>query len=444
MKISKIEIENYHQFKNFSIDLRYPKGHKNEGKPLEKVCFIGQSGTGKTTLLNILKESLYSERYEPPIMNYDKKIIWQISLLINNKLEQSIIKYTHNNFDSDIYLYKTKLNDTIYQNYKKTKGVDFVFYPAELIEKSSKFYEEKPLSDPLDYISTNDDIKKQVKKRQDVLKDKVFFDFEKDNPVDIWEIILHNASEYMIRSLNKSHQFSRAILKNSQRIKELTKDLEKWHNENPSPFKRIANFINPIIRNFNMEVTIDFDLEKKEDLYFIKLNTLDGKNIPFSAWSTGTKQIVLSMLPLFELNTNNTIVLVDEPERSLFPDIQRELISKYSNISTNAQFFFATHSPIIATQFEACERFILKFDNNGFVKAVRGDSPEGAALDILLLNDFGLETILTKKAQEMWEEFIEIRRKIVFEKNEDRKVELINRYVKIGTDYNFAIYEKNS
>lgn len=51
MKISKIEIKDFHQFKDFTLDLTYPQGHEKEGKPLDKVCFIGQSGTGKTTVL---------------------------------------------------------------------------------------------------------------------------------------------------------------------------------------------------------------------------------------------------------------------------------------------------------------------------------------------------------------------------------------------------------
>ena len=54
MKITRIKIKDFHQFKDFDIDLTYPKGHAKEGKPLDKVCFIGQSGTGKTSLLEII------------------------------------------------------------------------------------------------------------------------------------------------------------------------------------------------------------------------------------------------------------------------------------------------------------------------------------------------------------------------------------------------------
>ncbi len=54
MKVSHIYIKDYHQFKDFELDLTYPAGHPKAGKPLDKVCIIGQSGTGKTSLLTKL------------------------------------------------------------------------------------------------------------------------------------------------------------------------------------------------------------------------------------------------------------------------------------------------------------------------------------------------------------------------------------------------------
>ena len=56
MKITGIDISEYRQFKNIKFDFTYPEGHEKAGQPLEKVCFIGQSGTGKTTLLNIIRD----------------------------------------------------------------------------------------------------------------------------------------------------------------------------------------------------------------------------------------------------------------------------------------------------------------------------------------------------------------------------------------------------
>jgi GTPase SAR1 family protein len=45
--------------------MTYPKGHEKEGQPLDKICIIGQSGTGKTNLLNIIKKSVIDFSQEP-------------------------------------------------------------------------------------------------------------------------------------------------------------------------------------------------------------------------------------------------------------------------------------------------------------------------------------------------------------------------------------------
>lgn len=55
MKITRIKLKNYYQFKDLDIDLTYPRGHAKAGQPLDKVCFIGQGGTGKTTFLRLIK-----------------------------------------------------------------------------------------------------------------------------------------------------------------------------------------------------------------------------------------------------------------------------------------------------------------------------------------------------------------------------------------------------
>jgi predicted ATPase len=113
--------------------------------------------------------------------------------------------------------------------------------------------------------------------------------------------------------------------------------------------------------------------------------------IPFTGLSTGTKGLLLSMFPLFELDTNEAVILMDEPERSLFPDVQIELFSYYQRLAPNAQFIVATHSPFIAAAFEPEERFVLYFDKEGNVAVRRGQSPIGDDPNDMLRNDFNVE-----------------------------------------------------
>ena len=46
MKICKIIIKDFHQFKDFELDLTHPE----TGEPLEKVCFIGSNAVSYTHL----------------------------------------------------------------------------------------------------------------------------------------------------------------------------------------------------------------------------------------------------------------------------------------------------------------------------------------------------------------------------------------------------------
>ncbi len=93
MKISKIHISKYHQFEDFELELTYPKGHEKEGQPLDKVCFIGQSGTGKTTLLELIADTTRagyksSNAYIPNWKGIDKSSMW---FSVNEKIKRRIL-----------------------------------------------------------------------------------------------------------------------------------------------------------------------------------------------------------------------------------------------------------------------------------------------------------------------------------------------------------------
>ena len=97
------------------------------------------------------------------------------------------------------------------------------------------------------------------------------------------------------------------------------------------------------------------------------------------------------MFPLYELDTSESLILMDEPERSLFPDVQIDLITHYQKLAPKAQIMVATHSPFIAAAFEPEERFILEFDKDAAVRIRRGKSPIGDDPNDILTNDFNVD-----------------------------------------------------
>ena len=151
-------------------------------------------------------------------------------------------------------------------------------------------------------------------------------------------------------------------------IQEAIKELEIWKKNEFNPVEDIAKHcLNPLLLNFGLRVKTELDFKTKEDIGFIKIEDFNGSEIPNGLWSTGTKQIVLSALPLYLLKPKNTVILFDEPERSLYPDMQRMVIDYYSSLTKDSQFFYATHSPIIASSFEPWEIIELKLNENGHV-----------------------------------------------------------------------------
>ena len=101
----------------------------------------------------------------------------------------------------------------------------------------------------------------------------------------------------------------------------------------------------------------------------------------------------------------------------------------------------ATHSPIIAAQFEPEERFILDFNDEGFVTARRGRTADGDDPNDMLVQDFGVRSLLGSKGMEKWERFIEL--KVLIKRTSDpaEKSRLLDEYMDIGNAYNFSTNE---
>jgi predicted ATP-dependent endonuclease of OLD family len=158
--------------------------------------------------------------------------------------------------------------------------------------------------------------------------------------------------------------------------------------------------------------------------------------IPFEGLSTGTKGLLLTLLPLIELNTDNSIIIIDEPERSLFPDMQVGLMEHYQNIAPKAQFIVATHSPFIAAAFEDYERFILYFDEKGKVKVKKGKSPIGDDPNDILHNDFNVD-YYNKDGKKAYQDYLDLKKELFKENDNEKKNKLLLKLTAIGDKYNF-------
>jgi ABC-type lipoprotein export system ATPase subunit len=354
MKVTKVSIKDFHQFKDVEIDLTYPKGHKKAGQPLDKVCIIGQSGTGKTTLLKIIGGhtytifKLFSEYQEKDFSNV------RVQTLSKN-IETNTRVYKNRLTNKLMYNWSTVSQsgekvafDDAYQEFKKNEDEvknQFIYFPAELKYNES---ESKGIN----------------------LTTKKIIDFGDYNLGDVWNIVLSRIQEYQETELKIRQELSKVAEDNSNDIEAIQKALRKLERfkKEFNPLVEIADdCLDPLLKHFNLRVKRELDIQKKEDLGFIKVEDLKGNAIPQSLLSTGTKQVIFSATPLFLLKPEGALILYDEPERSLYPSIQKFITEYYVSLTKDSQFFFATHSPIIASSFEPWEIVELKFNAKGEV-----------------------------------------------------------------------------
>lgn len=374
MKVSRIEIKDFQQFKDFELDLTYPLDHKDPkkaGQPLDKVCFIGQSGTGKTTILEVIKEFLSKFVLDSPNINHQindkvtKKDLYTIFILCNDVIsaykkslqehnfrEFEVIGYIQNKIDFE----KLELNS--YYIYLQAGMLYMLNNLSQFDMGVTRSSIENLYTELEDFKNENVELRRKIFAKK-------YFDFSSNSLKEIWFAILFDSKDYIIERNRLTNLIGKAYIENNdEALNKYKKEYENIEKSQKYPFQKLGQALNPILKLFNIELTSIFD--KISDLKFIQLQT--GTTVlSFEKWTTGTKQLILSVMPLLGLDTKETIILIDEPENSLFPDIQRTLIKTYTELAPEAQFFFATHSPIIASQFEPWEIVELKFDENGNV-----------------------------------------------------------------------------
>lgn len=425
MKLKKLKINSHYHLKDLEFDFTYPKGHPKVGQPLDKICFIGQSATGKTNIIHLISEAIlyllrveivnnksvwHRNNYSKTLENGTLEIVFEGKNLI---LSENSIFYNGREFTFDDSTGGSITN--LVHNVKNQNKI--LYFDSNYVSNANlKYFNTNPL--------------------------EIVFEKRKINYTDLDEFIFgENSSDiYLIKLLESFLDYRQ---KYDSKVRELllkgyVSDLEKfnkefkdWQNENPSPIEGFSEKFNSLLQKLNLEidkVNVDYPIPFK--------NKNSDEVIPVNGLSTGTKALLLYMLPLYQIDTEKSIVLIDEPERSLYPDMQMELMDFYREVSPSAQFIIATHSPFIAASFEPEERFILYFDDNGNVKVKRGISPIGDDPNDILKNDFNIDYI-NDFGKAAFEKYLALKNKINSEKDLGKKEDLISKYEELGDKYNF-------
>lgn len=432
MKICNLGISNYKQFKSLELDLTYPGGHKKEGQPLDKICIIGQSGTGKTNLLEIIKKSVvdFSENkysYQPfeefsensPEEKYitnefiTKSNSRVKTLFTENKSEidfektdNELLNNTEKNYfigtkdyslfdekienEEEINTFEMTVSDKALLNKLTTAKAELTFEQinesknpylnslTSIAFTSGNYLLDQSPKEKLNNINSairdleakylrsdnvNNSLKK-IKKKNFIDKYIININNESDN---LWDTMKKRIENYQSLRSEFIDTLSNKLLNDDTYTKSDYKiEISKWEEQNENLLNNISFEINTILNKFNLELAKIDENQTSYNSFTIK-DLSNGNIIEYDKLSTGTKNLLSTFIPLKTYSPQDSIILIDEPEMSFYPNIQRELTSLYSNVGNNNQLIVATHSPLIASSFEPWEIVELKFDENNQV-----------------------------------------------------------------------------
>lgn len=347
MKFRKITFENHPVLGNLVVDFT-----KSNGESVNTIIIAGENGCGKSVLLNELYQ------FNPTIIYNDKDGRIQTEIELSQSEKDLIQENQHfkNNELPLIYgsVITIKQDFTIKQNWEQCK----VFYDS--IEKEIITY-------GYNFSLDNNSLFKPV-----------FSDVEINfTPKNISTVTSSNVDERVNTAIKSSNNIATEITQLLIDIDNLDNaDLAHWVKNNPN----IAPPEN--VQSIRMKRFTNAFHSMFPDKRFVSINNINGhktvefeefgKRIPIEKLSSGEKQIVFrgGFLLRNQKTTEGSVILIDEPEISLHPKWQLEIMTFLKNLfmkegEQTSQLIVATHSPfIIHNTTRANDKVIVMKKNN--------------------------------------------------------------------------------
>ena len=467
MKICKIYLRDFEQFQNVDLDFTHP----DTGEPLDKICFIGSNGTGKSKLLKIIK--WYLNLYNGGIKRKELSHFATFNYFKLNKLNGKIlIELKHNNkvffihcddkyvnsFKSEINGFtKTELVHKILKEFDCENNNNPFWKSVELGVNEQDFQLNHNSKDLVIYCpsESNQNAYKDVFDVPDTSLEKVLgpfginnsFPYNSEVSADFintfWELLMFNNYKRL-----QAKELFENLPENLSKTKQVL--INEFDENYPQILEHLGFVWNKILAKAGLyfdSLSASNPFQPADNLKaYIKLKS-SNEIVPYGQLSTGIRNYIFRLGHIFSLYFNREIdrgfLLVDEPENSLFPDFLFDLMDTYKNViidkrgQNNTQVFFATHNPIVAAQFQPYERIILEWKDDGSVKAKKGFSPIGDDPNDILSNDFELKDLMGPDGMQKWEEYISLKKKLAKSIEDSAKSQLIHEIEKIGSLYNF-------
>ena len=316
-KIKKLKITNFKGIKDLELDFTY----QNTDKILDNIIIYGINGTGKSTILEAIYICLtvgaayhknnnlktieeflidYISLSSEWIYNNQQKFIIDIQILDNEKLIDATLEYHQNNG------LKWKIQNNL---------------PLE-IQNSFTYLSSYRLLNPSTVQSAGD-----------------------------W---------------NQIYQINRKFENNYRTVKQYLVNLitDKKVETLTSKNRQVLEKIKQSFKIFFPQKVFLEQLSRTEDTkdYRLMIKNEDGTIVDLDQLSSGEREVIAFFTYLCTKATNNSILIIDEPELHLHSKWQSIILYAIHQLFPNSQLFLATHSKEIHQSSSESELFELEKD----------------------------------------------------------------------------------
>ena len=387
LKVTHIEVKNFKTFGDISVDLK------------DINVLIGACASGKSHFVEIFEflkdltyhfENAISKHGGNHLINYN---FWNENnscfikvLFKNGDNNDNLLRIYNSKSDKDEELL-IKFNDIKYEVSFYPEKSGFCNFSHEIVEFSCDFYKLNNL-DELSKIQKNKLYLKNINgkitaelENEDVLNvgdlipqyilDSVQIDYETKNTPIINSLlssmpIRWNQFFKDIKYYDFNPKFTKFGLldNNDNYLSEfggnLSKILSKIINDDVKKrkFLNLLNYLLPYIKNVDIGKGND-----DRDIFKI-VETYNDVFIPSYLVSDGTSNIIALIVALYFEKGN--VILIEEPERNIHPELLSKLVQMMGEISREKQIILTTHSPEMLKYFELDNIHFISRDLEGF------------------------------------------------------------------------------
>ena len=354
MKIEKVRIKNVKGIKDLELSF------KKDNKILDLIVLAGVNGSGKTTILEAIKDFFYNKYLN---FNGPEKSNVNLDIFFEDFEKKQIEEAEKSSIDN----YEHKLQDffSALQSYEYNRKNNGEYY-SYLI---AKFFENPP---KIIYVPAENKFEEIQTYSTTLSKEYKFINTINSN-------VIRDIPSYIATRRNYL-----ATIEEDLTMKEIT--------------NKVVNEINGIFDILELDVKLK-GFSKNEKTMPVFENSA-GEEFDINDLSSGEKQLFLRTLSIKMLEPKNSIILIDEPELSLHPKWQQKIIEVYKKIGENNQIIVATHSPHILGSVSNENIFILYRNENGKIEVKTGDelySSYGQPVNRVLKDIMGLKSVRTPK-----------------------------------------------